>query len=89
MRVRRFGSLLWIALAAALFVSGGSVASAAVQPSAVKGATGSPAAKSKAVFDAERELSRQAQAAYRHLVSDWRPNGPTKTGAGVTPGAHL
>jgi hypothetical protein len=42
--------------------------------------------KSKAVFDAERELSRQAEVAYRRLVSDWRSTGPAKAGAGVTPG---
>jgi transposase len=42
--------------------------------------------KSKAVFDAERELSRQAETAYRRLVNDWRSTGPAKTGAGVTPG---
>jgi transposase len=42
--------------------------------------------KSKTVFDAERELSRQAEAAYRRLVSDWRSTGPAKAGAGVTSG---
>ena len=42
--------------------------------------------KSKKVFDAEREPSRQAAAAYRRLVSDWRSNNPVKAGAGATPG---
>src|SRR5206468_7429874 len=42
--------------------------------------------KSKAVFDAERELSRQAEAAYERLVSDWRSTSPAKVDAGVTPG---
>jgi hypothetical protein len=54
-----------------------------------KGRHGIAGGKSKAVFDAERELSRQAEAAYRRLVSDWRSSGPAKAGAGVTPGAHL
>jgi transposase len=51
-----------------------------------KGRKGVAGNKSKAVFDAERELSRQAEAAYRRLVSDWRSTGPPKAGAGVTPG---
>jgi ABC-2 type transport system ATP-binding protein len=42
--------------------------------------------KSKAVFDAERELSRQAEAAYRRLVNDWQATRPTTMGAGATPG---
>jgi transposase len=46
-----------------------------------KGRKGIAGGKSKAVFDAERELSRQAEAAYRRLVSDWR-----LAGAGATPG---
>jgi transposase len=50
-----------------------------------KGRHGIAGGKS-AVFDAERELSRQAEAAYRRLVWDWRSSGPAKTGAGVTPG---
>ena len=51
-----------------------------------KGRHGIAGAKSKAVFDAERELSRQAEAAYRRLVSDWQASGPPKVGAGATPG---
>ena len=51
-----------------------------------KGRHGIAGGKSKAVFDAERELSRQAEAAYRRLVSDWRSAGAPKTGAGATPG---
>jgi transposase len=50
-----------------------------------KGRHGIAGGKSKAVFDAERELSRQAEAAYRRLVSDWRSTGP-RAGAGATPG---
>jgi transposase len=51
-----------------------------------KGRHGIAGGKSKAVFDAERELSRQAEAAYRRLVSDWKASGPAKVGAGATPG---
>ena len=51
-----------------------------------KGRHGIAGGKSKAVFDAERELSRQAEAAYRRLVSDWQASGPAKAGAGATPG---
>jgi transposase len=51
-----------------------------------KGRKGIAGGKSKAVFDAERELSRQAEAAYRRLVSDWQATGPPKAGAGATPG---
>jgi transposase len=51
-----------------------------------KGRKGIAGGKSKAVFDAERELSRQAEIAYRRLVSDWRASGPSKAGAGATPG---
>jgi transposase len=51
-----------------------------------KGRKGIAGGKSKAVFDAERELSRQAEAAYRRLVSDWKASAPKKMGAGATPG---
>jgi hypothetical protein len=51
-----------------------------------KGRKGVAGGKSKAVFDAERALSRQAEIAYHRLVSDWRANGPAKAGAGATPG---
>jgi transposase len=51
-----------------------------------KGHHGIAGGKSKAVFDAERELSRQAEAAYRRLINDWKATGPTKAGAGATPG---
>jgi transposase len=34
----------------------------------------------------ERELSAQAELAYRRLVTDWKATGPAKTGAGATPG---
>jgi transposase len=51
-----------------------------------KGRHGIAGGKSKVVFDAERELSRQAETAYQRLVSDWHSTGPGKAGAGVTPG---
>jgi transposase len=34
----------------------------------------------------ERELSEQAEVAYRRLVADWQASDPTKMGAGATPG---
>src|SRR5579864_6177737 len=37
-----------------------------------KGRKGIAGGKSKAAFEAERELSRQAEAAYQRLVADWR-----------------
>jgi transposase len=51
-----------------------------------KGRHGIAGGKSKTVFSAERELSRQAEAAYRRLVNDWKVTGPAKVGAGATPG---
>jgi transposase len=51
-----------------------------------KGRHGIAGGKSKAVFDAERELSRQAEAAYRRLVDDWQAAGPPRAGASATPG---
>jgi transposase len=51
-----------------------------------KGRKGIAGNKNKQTFDAERELSRQAEAAYRRLVSDWQAAGPPMAGAGATPG---
>jgi transposase len=51
-----------------------------------KGRRGVAGNKSKAIFDAERELSRQAEAAYRRLVNDWKATRPARAGAGATPG---
>jgi transposase len=51
-----------------------------------KGRKGVGGGKSKAVFDAERALSRQAEAAYQRLVSDWKATQPAKASAGATPG---
>jgi transposase len=51
-----------------------------------KGRHGIAGNKSKELYEAERELSRQAEVAYRRLVSDWRSSGPPRAGAGATPG---
>jgi len=51
-----------------------------------KGRKGIAGGKSKAVFDAERELSRQAEVAYRRLTADWKATRSPKVGAGATPG---
>jgi len=51
-----------------------------------KGRKGIAGRKSKALLEAERELSRQAEAAYRRFISDWTASGPSKGGAGATPG---
>jgi transposase len=51
-----------------------------------KGRKGVAGNKSTAVFEAERELSRQAEAAYRRLVNDWQATRPPRAGAGATPG---
>ena len=54
-----------------------------------KGRHGIAGGKSKAVFDAERELSRQAEAAYRRLVSDWRSSRTSESGCGCDTGARI
>jgi transposase len=51
-----------------------------------KGRKGIAGRKSKALFEAERELSRQAEAAYQRFISDWNASGAKKGGAGATPG---
>ena len=51
-----------------------------------KGRKGIAGNKSKKLFDVERELSRQAEASYRRLVSDWQASSPRKLGAGATAG---
>jgi transposase len=51
-----------------------------------KGRHGIAGGKSKKVFEAERELSRQAEAAYRRLINDWTATAPANGGAGVTRG---
>ena len=51
-----------------------------------KGRKGIAGGKSKARYEAERQLSRQAETAYRRLVNDWKSSNPVKAGAGATPG---
>jgi transposase len=51
-----------------------------------KGRAGIAGGKSPKVWDAERQLSRQAEAAYRRLVADWTATAPQREGAGATPG---
>lgn len=51
-----------------------------------KGRHGIAGGKSKARYEAERQLSRQAETAYRRLVNDWKSSNPVKAGAGATPG---
>ena len=41
---------------------------------------------SAAEREAERELVRRAEAAYRRLIADWKATGPAKRGAGATRG---
>jgi transposase len=41
---------------------------------------------SPAERDTERELVKQAEAAYRRLITDWKATGPAKKGAGATHG---
>jgi transposase len=51
-----------------------------------KGVRGIAGNKNAATRDAERELARQAELAYRRTVADWQAAGPDKVGAGATPG---
>ena len=53
-----------------------------------KGRKGIAGGKSKAVFDAEAELSRQAETAYRRLVSDWKATA-VQNGCGHDTGARI
>jgi len=49
----------------------------------VRGIAGNNNARTR---EAERELARQAESAYRRTIADWTASGPAKTGAGVTLG---
>jgi hypothetical protein len=51
-----------------------------------KGMRGIAGNKTPATREAEREIARQAEAAYRRMVADWRAAGPAKAGAGATQG---
>jgi transposase len=51
-----------------------------------KGVRGIAGNKNARTREAERELARQAESAYRRTIADWTASGLAKTGAGVTPG---
>jgi transposase len=51
-----------------------------------KGVRGIAGNKNVQTREAERELARQAEIAYRRTIADWKAAGPAKAGAGVTPG---
>ncbi|UUY01587.1 IS110 family transposase [Svornostia abyssi] len=51
-----------------------------------KGQKGVAGNRSPGLRDAEREIARQGEAAYRRTVADWTASGPAKVGAGATPG---
>jgi transposase len=55
-------------------------------PRAKRRAGAAPTWGSRAEDDLERELARQAELAYRRLVTDWQRAHPQKKGAGATPG---
>jgi transposase len=51
-----------------------------------KGVKGIAGNKNPTVRAAEREIAHRAEVAYRRMISDWQATGPTKAGAGATPG---
>jgi transposase len=51
-----------------------------------KGVRGIAGNKNAATREAERQLARQAETAYRRLVNDWQAARPPRVGAGATPG---
>jgi len=51
-----------------------------------KGQQGVAGNRSVTLRETEREVARQAEAAYRRAVADWKSGGPAKMGAGATPG---
>ena len=51
-----------------------------------KGVRGVAGNKNPERVEAERQLARQAEAAYRRTIADWKSAGPVKAGAGATPG---
>ena len=51
-----------------------------------KGVRGIAGNKNPERVEAERELARQAEAAYRRTIADWTAAGPLKVGAGATSG---
>lgn len=51
-----------------------------------KGVRGIAGNKNAQTREAERELAHRAETAYRRTVADWKAAGPTRAGAGATPG---
>jgi len=51
-----------------------------------KGVRGIAGNKNPERREAERDLARQAEAAYRRTIADWTATRPVKVGAGATPG---
>jgi transposase len=51
-----------------------------------KGVRGIAGNKNAQTRQAERELARRAELAYRRTIADWKAAGPARTGAGATPG---
>jgi len=51
-----------------------------------KGVRGIAGNKNAQTREAERDLARRAETAYRRTVTDWKAAGPPKAGAGATPG---
>ena len=51
-----------------------------------KGVRGIAGNKNAQTREAERELARRAETAYRRTIADWKAGGPSKAGAGATPG---
>lgn len=53
---------------------------------AQKGKKGVAGNRSPDLREQERQLARQAEAAYCRTIADWKAAGPAKAGAGATPG---
>jgi transposase len=51
-----------------------------------KGVRGIAGNKNAQTREAERDVARRAESAYRRTVADWKAAGPPKAGAGATPG---
>ncbi len=51
-----------------------------------KGVRGIAGNKNAQTCEAEREIARRAETAYRRTIADWKAAGPAKAGAGATPG---
>jgi transposase len=62
------------------------VALGAGEPALPTRHNGQRISSTKAERDAERELNRRAEDAYRRLIADWKASAPGKAGAGATRG---